>query len=258
MGHTILVTGAAGFIGLHVVKQLLGRQTLTVVPGRDSRLDRASSSATARRPLIADPRIEAVAGDIADPKFMRSLVTQEVQHGVSPRRRISGALRKNDLGLRPGGQSGRHPYPARCLPRRWVAQPRFIFTSSIAAFGIPVPSRIDDDTPGIPSLSYGTQKRMCELLIDDYTRRGHIDGRVLRLPGIVVRPPNPNGALSAFNSDMIREPVAGREVILPVSHLAQGGPVDDVGAPGRRQPGARRRLGPGCAGCTPHHSTCPR
>jgi nucleoside-diphosphate-sugar epimerase len=99
-------------------------------------------------------------------------------------------------------------------------QPRFIFASSIAAFGIPVPARIDDDTAGIPSMSYGTQKRMCELLIDDYTRRGHIDGRVLRLPGIVVRPPNPNGALSAFNSDMIREPVAGREVTLPVSAAA--------------------------------------
>jgi len=84
-------------------------------------------------------------------------------------------------------------------------------------FGAPLPARIDDRTVPAPTLSYGTHKRVAELLIDDLSRRGELDGRALRLPGVVVRPPLPNGALSAFNSDIIREPLAGRDYTCPVS-----------------------------------------
>ncbi|MGZ8260981.1 MAG: NAD-dependent epimerase/dehydratase family protein, partial [Caldimonas sp.] len=93
---------------------------------------------------------------------------------------------------------------------------RFVHASSIAVFGTPLPARIDDATAPAPSLSYGTHKRVAELLIDDATRRGDLDGRALRLSGVVVRPPISNGALSAFNSDVIREPLAGRAYECPV------------------------------------------
>jgi len=217
MGHTILVTGAAGFVGLHVVKQLLGRETIALSGGLEERFERIIITDRAT-PLIADARIKALPGDIADPEFARSLVTPDVKIIFHLAGVVSGSAEADlDLGLAVNLDGTRALMDAcRAMPHA----PRFVFTSSIAAFGTPVPARIDDDTPGFPSMSYGTQKRMCELLIDDYTRRRHIDGRAVRLPGIVVRPPNPNGALSAFNSDLIREPVAGREVTLPVSPAA--------------------------------------
>ena len=217
MGHTILVTGAAGFVGMHVVKQLLGRERMPVGSGAEEAFDRILITDRAT-PLIADPRIKAVPGDIADPDFARSLVTPDVKLVFHLAGVVSGSAEADlDLGLAVNLDGTRALMDA-C--RLLNTNPRFVFTSSIAAFGIPLPARIDDDTEGFPSMSYGAQKRMCELLIDDYTRRGILDGRVLRLPGIVVRPPNPNGALSAFNSDMIREPLAGHEVVLPVSKNA--------------------------------------
>jgi len=214
MGSTILVTGAAGFVGLHVVKQLLGRKVTQTPDGPGERFDHILVTDRAT-PLIADPRIKAVPGDIADPEFARSLITPDVGLVFHLAGVVSGSAEADlDLGLAVNLDGTRSLMDA-C--RAAGQRPRFVFTSSIAAFGMPIPARIDDDTEGFPSMSYGAQKRMCELLIDDYTRRGHLDGRVVRLPGIVVRPPNPNGALSAFNSDMIREPLAGNEVVLPVS-----------------------------------------
>ncbi|MSQ20726.1 MAG: hypothetical protein EXR39_14510 [Betaproteobacteria bacterium] len=73
----------------------------------------------------------------------------------------------------------------------------------------------------MPTLSYGTAKVIGEYLLNDYARRGFIDGRALRFPGVVVRPPAPNGALSAFNSDLIREPLAGWPIVSPVSAEAR-------------------------------------
>jgi nucleoside-diphosphate-sugar epimerase len=217
MGSTILVTGAAGFVGLHLVKQLLGRESIAVGGDPGQRFERIVISDRAT-PLIADPRIKAVPGNIADPEFAASLVTPEVNLVFHLAGVVSGAAEADlDLGLAVNLDGTRALMDAS---RALGSAPRFVFTSSIAAFGTPLPARIDDNTPGIPSMSYGTQKRMCEMLIDDYTRRGHIDGRALRLPGIVVRPPNSNGALSAFNSDLIREPVAGREVTIPISRGA--------------------------------------
>jgi nucleoside-diphosphate-sugar epimerase len=100
---------------------------------------------------------------------------------------------------------------------RALASPaRLVYTSSIGVFGTPLPQRIDDRTPPRPSLSYGTQKLACEILLEDYSRHSFLDGRALRLPGIVVRPRLPSGALSAFNSDIMREPLAGRAYTAPV------------------------------------------
>ena len=96
-------------------------------------------------------------------------------------------------------------------------RPRVVFTSSIAVFGPPFPEAIGDDHAAAPLTSYGTQKAIAELLLADYTRRGFLDGIAIRLPTICVRPGTPNRAASGFFSGIIREPLSGREAVLPVS-----------------------------------------
>jgi nucleoside-diphosphate-sugar epimerase len=95
-------------------------------------------------------------------------------------------------------------------------RPRFVFASSLAVFGPPFPARIPDDFAPQPATSYGAQKLICELLVNDYTRRGIIDGLALRLPTICVRPGAPNRAASGFFSGILREPLAGLPADLPV------------------------------------------
>ena len=98
-----------------------------------------------------------------------------------------------------------------------VYRPRLVFTSSIAVFGAPFPDTIGDEFFTTPLTSYGTQKAICELLLADYSRRGFLEGVGIRLPTICVRPGTPNKAASGFFSGIIREPLAGKEAILPVS-----------------------------------------
>ena len=95
--------------------------------------------------------------------------------------------------------------------------PRLVFTSSIAVFGAPFPEAIGDEFFTTPLTSYGTQKAICELLLNDYSRKGFVDGIGIRLPTIVVRPGKPNAAASGFFSNILREPLAGQEAVLPVS-----------------------------------------
>jgi nucleoside-diphosphate-sugar epimerase len=96
-------------------------------------------------------------------------------------------------------------------------KPRLVFASSIAAFGAPFPDAIGDEFFNTPLTSYGTQKTICELLISDYSRKGFVDGLSIRLPTICVRPGKPNKAASGFFSNIMREPLAGEEAVLPVS-----------------------------------------
>jgi nucleoside-diphosphate-sugar epimerase len=96
-------------------------------------------------------------------------------------------------------------------------KPRFVFASSIAVFGAPFPEAIGDEFFNTPLTSYGTQKNICELLVSDYARKGFVDGISIRLPTICVRPGKPNKAASGFFSNIMREPLAGHEAVLPVS-----------------------------------------
>lgn len=100
--------------------------------------------------------------------------------------------------------------------REAAYRPRLVFTSSIAVFGAPYPEKIGDEFLNAPLTSYGTQKAMAELLLNDYTRRGFFDGLGLRLPTICIRPGKPNLAASGFFSNILREPLAGQEAVLPV------------------------------------------
>ena len=108
-------------------------------------------------------------------------------------------------------ESVRHAYDKE------TRKPRVVFTSSIAVFGAPFPAKIPDEFHHTPLTSYGTQKAIGELLLADYTRKGMLDGIGIRLPTICVRPGKPNKAASGFFSNIMREPLAGHEAVLPVS-----------------------------------------
>lgn len=94
--------------------------------------------------------------------------------------------------------------------------PRVVYASSLAVFGAPFPDRITDDFHLTPLTSYGAQKAMGELLLDDYSRRGFLDGVGIRFPTICIRPGKPNKAASSFFSGILREPLNGQEAVLPV------------------------------------------
>ena len=188
----VLVTGAAGFLGRALVHALrVGHHV--VATDRDD-------------------------GDIADPAHVKKLFATPIDRVFHLAAVVSGAAEADyDAGRRVNLDATLLLLEAcRAQARNGGPVVRFVQASSIAVFGTPLPPRIDDTTPPAPTLSYGTHKRVAELLIDDLSRRGEIDGRALRLPGIVVRPPLANGALSAFNSDVIREPLAGRDYVCPV------------------------------------------
>ncbi|NRB19481.1 MAG: NAD-dependent epimerase/dehydratase family protein [Rhodobacteraceae bacterium] len=96
-------------------------------------------------------------------------------------------------------------------------RPRVVFSSSIAVFGAPFPDKIGDEFLVAPLTSYGAQKAICELMLSDFSRKGFVDGVSIRLPTICVRPGKANKAASSFFSGIIREPLNGKEAILPVS-----------------------------------------
>ena len=209
MTHTV-VTGAAGYVGTALVATLAH----TVPPG-------SMLIATDRRlaESAAALRLRPVEGDITDDAVLDALFAEPVTTLFHLAGVVSGAAEADfDTGRRIN-LVATMALLERCRRQAESGGPvvRFIYASSIAVFGTPLPRRIDDATAPAPTLSYGTHKRVVELLIDDATRRGELDGRALRLPGIVVRPALPNGALSGFNSDLIREPLAGNRYVCPVA-----------------------------------------
>ena len=191
----ILVTGAAGYIGSALARAL----------------DRDQVVATDQ---AAMPFANAVVGNIAYPQFARSLITPEVGVVFHLASLVSGGAEQNfELGTKVNLDATRDLLEACRLAGH---QPKFIFASSIAVYGGKLPDPVTDETPPLPRLSYGFQKLICEMLIDDYTRRGFIDGRALRLPAVIVRPGTANTAVSGWTSAIIREPLAGRDYVCPV------------------------------------------
>ncbi len=214
----IVVTGAAGFIGRPCCAALCDAAARHGVEAPD-----LMTTDCVAMPTQPDPSAKSAGqahrqGDIADPALIESLFERPVQRLFHLAGIVSGRAEADfALGKRIN-LDATIALLERCRMQAEQGGPvvRFIYASSIAVFGTPLPSRIDDATQPLPTLSYGTHKRAIELLIDDYSRRGFIDGRALRLSGVLLRPPVANGALSAFNSDMIREPLAGRDYVCPV------------------------------------------
>ncbi len=206
----VLVTGASGY----VARQLLQRHLLPSAAQGLCRLTLTDLS----KPTVQLPGVHCVAGDLSDPLTWETLLAEPVDVVFHLAAIVSGRAEQDyaaglDLNLH-STLAGLNA--CRLQHERGGPRVRFMYASSIAVYGTPLPRRIDDHTPMRPSLSYGAHKRMIELMIDDLSRRQSLDGRGLRLSGVVVRPRSANGALSGFNSDVIREPLSGHEIVCPV------------------------------------------
>ena len=207
----IVITGGCGFLGRRVAMRLLDRGTAKGPVERLVLFDNAKPVL----PLPEDGRLSVVTGDIADRDTVASLIapgTDAVFHLAAI---VSGqAEADTDLGYRVNLDGTRAVLDA-C--RALGTTPRVIFASSLAVYGGALPPEVGEATAPTPQSSYGAQKAIGELLVNDYSRKGFVDGMALRLPTVVVRPGLPNRAASTFASSIIREPLTGREAICPVS-----------------------------------------
>ena len=169
------------------------------------------------KPEKAGYPVDVVAGDFAVPGFADKLVANRPDVIFHLAAIVSGEAELDfDKGYRINLDGTRMLLDAIRLVGGGY-KPRVVFTSSIAVFGAPFPDAIGDEFFHTPLLSYGTQKAIGELLLADYSRRGFLDGIGIRLPTICIRPGLPNKAASGFFSNILREPLAGKEAILPVS-----------------------------------------
>jgi len=214
----VVITGGTGFIGLMLARRLLDLGQLTVPSGTPTPIDEIVLFDVAP-PVVAlrdlEGRVEVAVGDITDRDTVFRLVDREnisVFHLASV---VSGGGEQDfDLALRVNLTGGLNLLEA-C--RVQAGLPRLIFASSIAVYGgSAMPKAVGDTTKQTPQTTYGVTKAIGELLVNDYTRKGYLDGRSARLPTIVIRPGQPNLAASSFASGVFREPLNGEPCALPV------------------------------------------
>ncbi len=211
----VVITGGGGFLGLRLARALLARGKLTSHEGGEGALSGVVLLDAAFPPqLPRDARLQAIVGDISDRATIERVVTPDTGAVFHLAAVVSGAAEADfDLGMRVNLKGTRLLLERL---RQCAKPPRVVFTSSVAAFGGELPAVLDDATTPFPQTSYGTQKVVGEYLIADYSRKGFIDGRSLRLPTIVVRPGRPNAAASSFASGILREPLNGVTSECPV------------------------------------------
>jgi D-erythronate 2-dehydrogenase len=209
----VLVIGAAGMLGVNLVHRLcqqgevMGREITGV-----SRFDWVLAPPPPATPITIDTHM----GDLADAGQSEKLVASRPDLIFHLAAIVSGEAEADfEKGYRINLDGTRQLFEAIRKVGDGYA-PRVVFTSSIAVFGSPFPDAICDEFLTAPLTSYGTQKAISELLLSDYSRRGIFDGMALRMPTVCVRPGKPNKAASGFFSNIIREPLAGQEAVLPV------------------------------------------
>ena len=218
----IVITGGAGFLGVRLARTLLQHGSLSLggAPAQTIQqltlVDRVAPPAD----LQADPRVRVVEGDLVDllEGSTQQVVPQDAAAVVHLASAVSGECEADfDLGMRSNLRAGMLLLE-RC--RALGTQPLLVFSSSLAVFGStaeqPLPEVVTDTTLPTPQNSYGIQKFVLEQLVADYTRKGFLRGRNVRLMTVSVRPGRPNGAASSFLSGMIREPLAGERSTCPV------------------------------------------
>lgn len=211
----ILIIGAAGMIGRKLTAALvkageLGGKKIDQFTLVDVVLPQAVPFSGEVKVKVADLSVEVDAKNLVSRRpdvifHLAAIVSGEAEADFEKGYRI------NMDGMRYLLEAIRHE------GMREAYKPRVVFTSSIAVFGAPFPDAISDEFFSTPLTSYGTQKAICELLLNDYSRKGFVDGVGIRLPTITVRPGKPNAAASGFFSNILREPLSGLEAVLPVS-----------------------------------------
>ncbi len=200
----MVVTGGAGFLGTRLIQRLLASSppaaSIVCVD-------------TVRSPIM-DPRVQSRVGDVTDAAFVNDVMRtgpRAVWHLAAV---LSGQSEQEfEFGLAVNLQGTRTLLDA-CRDRPQA--PRFVFASTIAVFGGPLPAVVPEDFVLRPQSTYGTAKAMAELLVLEYTRRGIADGVVCRVPTVAIRPGVPNSAMSSFVSGIVREPLAGMPSVCPV------------------------------------------
>ena len=202
----ILITGAGGFVGVALAKAILQRDpSCTIV---------AADIVKARRLSAIASKVSFVQVDLTDAQVCDQLITPKVETIYHLASLVSGGAEQDFVG---GYRANLHAtlnLLEACRKQQNV--PRLVFPSSIAAFGgSRLPDTVDDWTFQHPQNSYGVAKVIGEQLLNDYSRKGYVDGRGVRLPAIVVRD-EPNTAASGYASDLVREPVAGKDYTCPV------------------------------------------
>ncbi len=207
----VLILGGGGFLGRRLAKELIERgglasnelSTLTLL------------DAVFPEEMPQDPRLECITGDFSDEAVIGNILQRAPDVIFHLAAIVSGEAEKNlDLGMKVNFHASLQLLE---LCRKLAFHPRIVFASSCAVFGGDVSKVIFDETSAKPRSSYGTQKAMVELLMNDYSRRGFVDARSLRLPTIAVRPGKPNAATSSFVSGIVREPLHGKNASYPVS-----------------------------------------
>ncbi|MGO1297249.1 MAG: D-erythronate dehydrogenase [Vibrio sp.] len=204
----IVITGGAGFLGTLLAQSLLKRtdiEKITLVDIQQSHL------------VGSDKRLSTVTTDITQSANIKEIVTPDVTHIVHLAAIVSSHAENDfDLGMQVNLMTT-HQLLEQC--RHINPQIRFVFASSLAVFGGKLPDEILPTTARHPVSSYGCQKAIGELLVNDYARKGYVDAVAVRLPTIAIRPGKPNQAASSFVSGMIREPIHGQASNCPVDPL---------------------------------------
>ena len=208
----ILVTGAGGMIGRKLVERLLTDETLRGEPIR-----KITAFDIVKPDFRSDKvEIEAIAGDFGDTDIASGLTRNRPDVIFHLAAIVSGEAEADfEKGYRINLAGTMALFDSVVSIENYC--PRIVYASSIAVFGAPFPDTIEDDFHLTPRTSYGTQKAIGEMLLSDFTRKGHMDGIGLRFPTIVVRPGKPNLAASGFFSNIMREPMVGERAVLPVS-----------------------------------------
>jgi D-erythronate 2-dehydrogenase len=219
----LVITGGAGFLGARLARELLAAGSVAVGGRGPAPITRMVLADQAAPPadLAADGRVRVLRADLAEmlstpEQAAAALAGADVVFHLAAA--VSGECEADfDLGLR-ANLRATQALLAGC--RALGTRPVLVLASSVAVFGgsaeHELPAVVGDDTLPNPQSSYGTQKVMCEYLLADYTRKGFVRGRAIRLATVSVRPGRPNAAASGFLSGIIREPLAGQRAICPV------------------------------------------
>lgn len=213
----VVITGGAGFIGRRLARRLLDLGRLTGPDGAAAEIAEIVLFDVAEAEGFEDDgRVTAVAGDVSDPDQVARLIGSETASIFHLAAIVSAQAEEDyDLGMRINLDGTRNVLAAA---RRLPHAPRLVFASSIAVYGgEDLPDTVTDATAVTPMTSYGAAKACGEQLVSDMSRKGFIDGRSLRLPTIAVRTGRPNRAASTWVSSMIREPLCGENMTVPVT-----------------------------------------